>query len=162
VEGAIAELARWGPLRRSSLYLTEPQGAADQPWYVNAVVELETDLSPRELLAALQALEQAAGRPPEHPPGAPRTLDLDLLLLGELQVREPDLVVPHPRYRQRRFVLEPLAELAPELRDPADGAVIRQVLATLDDPLRVEKMVRPRCPGRTAQQAPQAPEVAQR
>ena len=90
-------------------------------------------LSARELLARLQAIERAAGR--ERPyVNAPRTLDLDLILWGEEIVEEPDLQVPHPRFRERLFVLEPLAEIAPDLRDPVTGLRVRELLARARQP----------------------------
>jgi 2-amino-4-hydroxy-6-hydroxymethyldihydropteridine diphosphokinase len=96
----------------SAVYETEPVGGpADQPPYLNLVVALETDLSPRDLLEIANRLEEAAARVRTEPNG-PRTLDVDVLLVGDLTVREPDLVVPHPRMWQRRFVLAPLADLA--------------------------------------------------
>ena len=99
----------------SPVYETEPVGGdPGQPPYLNLVVELRTDRPPRELLALAGELEEAAGR--QRPaPLAPRTLDVDVLLVGDLEVQEPDLVVPHPRMYERRFVLAPLADLAPEL-----------------------------------------------
>jgi 2-amino-4-hydroxy-6-hydroxymethyldihydropteridine diphosphokinase len=96
----------------SPVYETEPVGGpADQPPYLNLVVALDTDLSPRDLLGVANRLEEAAARVRTEPNG-PRTLDVDVLLVGDLTVREPDLVVPHPRMWQRRFVLAPLADLA--------------------------------------------------
>lgn len=107
----------------SPLYETEPVGGpAGQGPYLNLVVELDTELSPRRLLERGQALEQAAGRVRTERWG-PRPLDVDVLLVGSDSVDEPDLVVPHPRLWERRFVLAPLADLAPELV-PA-GAVER-------------------------------------
>lgn len=98
-------------LRASSLYRTAPVDSAG-PDYINAVAEIRTDLSPDELLAQLQRLEQAAGR--ERPwRNAPRTLDLDILLYDELQLDSATLTIPHPRMWQRAFVLVPLAEIAP-------------------------------------------------
>lgn len=96
----------------SPVYETEPLGGppGQQP-YLNLVVELETELSPRELLTLGQRLEEAAGRV-RHEKDGPRTLDVDVLVVGDLTVHEPDLVVPHPRMWQRRFVLAPLADLA--------------------------------------------------
>jgi 2-amino-4-hydroxy-6-hydroxymethyldihydropteridine diphosphokinase len=140
VRGALAALGSLGKLRASSLYRSEPHGDPQQPWYVNAVAELETALGPRELLARLQELERAAGRPAARPPNAPRTLDLDLLLHGDCAIDEPGLQVPHPRYRERRFVLVPLLELAPGLADPVDGAPLARILAELDDPLGISRI----------------------
>ena len=99
----------------SPVYETEPVGGpADQGPYLNLVVELDTELSPRQLLDLARRLEDAAGRQRAERWG-PRTLDVDVLLVGDLNVDEPDLVVPHPRLWERRFVLAPLADLAPEL-----------------------------------------------
>jgi len=99
----------------SPVYETSPVGGpAGQGPYLNCVVELSTDLSPRELLGVAHRLEDAAGRERKERWG-PRTLDVDVLLVDDLTVDEPDLVVPHPRMWERRFVLAPLAQLAPEL-----------------------------------------------
>ena len=98
----------------SSVYETEPVGGPDQAPFLNVVVELATDLSPRELLAVCHRLESAAGRVRTERWG-PRTLDVDIVWIDGTTVDEPDLQVPHPRMGERRFVLAPLAELAPEL-----------------------------------------------
>lgn len=98
----------------SPVYETEPVGGPGQDRYLNVVVELDTNLSPRELLALCRRLEAAAARV-RHERWGPRTLDVDVLLVGDLVVDEPDLTVPHPRMWERRFVLAPLADLAPEL-----------------------------------------------
>jgi 2-amino-4-hydroxy-6-hydroxymethyldihydropteridine diphosphokinase len=116
----------------SSLYSTEPVGFADQPRFLNAVVSLETSLTPRELLAGLLALEREFGR--DRSAGiqnGPRTLDLDILLFGDLAVSEYDLALPHPRLAERAFVLVPLSEIAPEARDPRTGASVSQYLESL-------------------------------
>ena len=116
-------------LQQSRWYDTDPVGVpADQPRYLNGVVVGETALSARELLNELLAIEQAAGRA-RPSPLAPRTLDLDLILYGNQRIQEPGLVVPHPRFRERRFVLEPLADLAPDLVDPESGQPISALLA---------------------------------
>jgi 2-amino-4-hydroxy-6-hydroxymethyldihydropteridine diphosphokinase len=116
---AIAVAALPNVVAVSPVYETEPVGGPPgQGPYLNAVVELETDLSPRELLEIARSLEDAALRVRTDRWG-PRTLDVDVLLVGDLTVEEPDLVVPHPRMGERRFVLAPLADLAPELV-PAD------------------------------------------
>ena len=101
----------------SPVYETEPVGGPPQPDYLNAVVAVETALSPRELLGVAKALEAEAGREPTAPERrwGPRPLDIDVLIVGEERVSEPDLVVPHPRIHQRAFVLAPLADVAPEL-----------------------------------------------
>jgi 2-amino-4-hydroxy-6-hydroxymethyldihydropteridine diphosphokinase len=121
----------------SGLALSDPietesdgEGLQDQPLYLNAVVVGDTALTPRALLDALLAIEQAYGR--ERPfPGAPRTLDLDLILLGELREDSPGLHLPHPRFRQRFFVLSPLAEVAPDLVDPVTGLKVWELLGEL-------------------------------
>ncbi len=116
----------------SSFRDTEPVGYVDQPRFLNGAVELETGLSARELMAALLDLERAFGRDRSaSPPQGPRTLDLDLLLYGDATIDEPGLEVPHPRLHERRFVLEPLAELDPGLVVPGQGEV-QDLLAKLD------------------------------
>jgi 2-amino-4-hydroxy-6-hydroxymethyldihydropteridine diphosphokinase len=107
----------------STLRETEPVGVGDQPRFVNGVVALETSLGAQELLERLLALEQRFGRIRIRGEHSPRTLDLDLLLYGDEVVDEPGLTVPHPRLHVRRFVLEPLVELAPELVVPGRGSV---------------------------------------
>lgn len=97
--------------------------AGDQPRYLNGVVVGETALGARALLDELLAIEREAGRT-RPAPMAPRTLDLDLILFGSERLEEPGLVVPHPRFRERLFVLEPLAEIAPDLVDPETGETI--------------------------------------
>jgi len=120
---ALAALPGTQVLRCSALYRSAPVGAAG-PDYHNAVAVVRTDLSPQDLLAALQTIEAAAGR--ERPyRNAPRTLDLDILLFGELALDTPALTVPHPRMRERAFVLRPLAEIAPERVDPAWLAAVQ-------------------------------------
>jgi len=118
-------------LKVSSFRDTDPVGYLDQPRFLNGVVELETGLTARALLGALLELERAFGRDRNAgPPMGPRTLDLDLLLYGDQTIDEPLLTVPHPRLHERRFVLEPLAELDPALEIPGQGA-IQTLLAQL-------------------------------
>ena len=107
----------------STLRETEPVGVGEQPLFLNGAALLETTLSPRELLDRLLAVEQRFGRVRVPGERGPRTLDLDLLLYGEETIDEPGLTVPHPRLHERRFVLEPLAELAPGLLVPGRGKV---------------------------------------
>ena len=119
---ALGALPRTRLLASSSLYRSAPVGVAPQPDFVNAVAKIETALSARELLEELLTAEARAGR--ERPvPGAPRTLDLDLLLYGDAVIDEPGLVVPHPRMHERAFVLMPLAEIAPDISIPRRGSV---------------------------------------
>ena len=116
----------------STLRDTDPVGYVDQPRFLNGAVEAESGLPPRALLVALLELERAFGRDRGTVPAqGPRTLDLDLLLYGEEQIDEPGLQVPHPRLHERRFVLEPLAELDPALEVPGKGS-IQTLLAKLD------------------------------
>jgi len=107
----------------STLRETEPVGVGEQPRFLNGVTELETTLTARELLERLLAVEQRFGRVRILGEHGPRTLDLDLLLYGDEVIEEPGLTVPHPRLHERRFVLEPLAELAPGLLVPRRGDV---------------------------------------
>jgi 2-amino-4-hydroxy-6-hydroxymethyldihydropteridine diphosphokinase len=112
-----------GARRLSPIVETEPWGYEEQPRFLNAVAELETDLAPRALLERLLDVERSLGRERTGPRWGPRTIDLDLLLYGEKRIAEPDLEVPHPRMHERAFVLEPLAALAPELEIPGRGTV---------------------------------------
>jgi 2-amino-4-hydroxy-6-hydroxymethyldihydropteridine diphosphokinase len=114
-------------LRASSVYETEPRELADQPWFLNQVAEVETSLFPRQLLTRLKRMEIALGRRPSVPKG-PRAIDIDILFYGDAVVSTTDLTIPHPGIAERRFVLEPLAELAPDLRHPQTGKTIREML----------------------------------
>jgi 2-amino-4-hydroxy-6-hydroxymethyldihydropteridine diphosphokinase len=115
----------------SAMRETDPVGYLDQPRFLNAVARVETDLGPRELLDRLLAVERSLGRTRDGPRFGPRKIDLDLLLYGDEVVAEPGLVVPHPRLHERRFVLEPLAELDPALVVPGHGS-LQDILAALD------------------------------
>jgi 2-amino-4-hydroxy-6-hydroxymethyldihydropteridine diphosphokinase len=115
-------------LRASAIYETEPRDFPDQAWFLNQVVEIETNLFPKQLLARVQKIELALGRLPTRPKG-PRTIDIDILLYGDTILSNPGLEIPHPRLADRRFVLEPLAELAPDLRHPRTNATVREMLA---------------------------------
>jgi 2-amino-4-hydroxy-6-hydroxymethyldihydropteridine diphosphokinase len=124
----------------SPVYETEPVGPGPQGPYLNAVVHLRTTLPPRALLARLLAIEagRARTRGPER--GAARTLDLDLLLYGDLVQDEPDLVLPHPRLAERPFVLEPLRDLAPRLVHPVAGVSIERLARRARDPRAVRRL----------------------
>lgn len=114
-------------LRASSRYETAPQDVTSQPWFLNMVVEAETRFFPRQLLNILLRIERDMGRVRRLAKG-PRIIDLDLLLYGSAIVNAPELTVPHPSLPERRFVLEPLAELAPALRHPILRRTVRELL----------------------------------
>jgi 2-amino-4-hydroxy-6-hydroxymethyldihydropteridine diphosphokinase len=118
--------------RRSSLYSTAPVGFAAQPRFVNAVVALETELEPRELLDSLLTIEKEFGR--DRAAGVvngPRMLDLDILLFAELEISEPGLEIPHPRLAERAFVLVPLCEIAAEVDVPGCGKTVEELIDSL-------------------------------
>ncbi|MFZ0806419.1 MAG: 2-amino-4-hydroxy-6-hydroxymethyldihydropteridine diphosphokinase [Candidatus Sulfotelmatobacter sp.] len=114
----------------SCFYETEPVELTEQPWFLNCAVALETLLTPPELMKTLLAIEQAMGRRRTKEKG-PRTIDIDILLYGNEIVDSPELQIPHPAMNERRFVLEPLAEIAPEARHPALKKSARELLAEL-------------------------------
>ena len=128
IRAAVADLP--GVVAVSTLRETDPVGITDQPRFLNGVAALETELAPRELLDALLAVERRLGRERGKRWG-PRTIDLDLLLYGDEVIGEDGLTIPHPRLHERRFVLEPLADLAPLLVVPGHGRV-KDLLAKLD------------------------------
>jgi 2-amino-4-hydroxy-6-hydroxymethyldihydropteridine diphosphokinase len=113
--------------RVSSVYETEPQGRRNQRWFLNLVVEARTDLFPRQLLGRIARIEQQLGRRRMLANG-PRTIDIDILFFGGLVVERPELTIPHPRLAERRFVLAPMVELSPELRDPVTRRTMRELL----------------------------------
>ena len=125
---AVAKLSEFvDDLRVSSIYETEPVGVGDQPRFLNAAVAGYTAESPQQVLRRLLDIERERWR--ERPyPGAPRTLDLDLIFYADQIIDEPGLRVPHPRFRERRFVLEPLAEVAGEWVDPETGKSVEEIL----------------------------------
>lgn len=117
---------------RSSIYETEPQGVKDQPWFLNMVIECETRYFPLQLLTILLRLERELGRVREKSRRyQPRLIDIDLLLFGDVIMDTPRLTVPHPRMLERRFVLEPLAEIAPALKHPQTKQSLVKILAQL-------------------------------
>jgi 2-amino-4-hydroxy-6-hydroxymethyldihydropteridine diphosphokinase len=113
--------------RKSGLYETEPMGLREQPWFLNQVAEFETELLPLQLLRRTGKIEKKLGRKRTVIDG-PRTIDIDILLFGVYVLNTEDLTVPHPRYRERRFVLEPLAELNAALKDPETGQTVAEML----------------------------------
>ena len=119
-------------LARSRVRTTAPVGRPPQPDFRNACLLVRTRLGPRELLRLLHAVESSLGRERGGARWGPRTVDLDLVLHGELRLGEDDIVVPHPRMHERRFVLEPAADVAPGMRDPRDGRTVAQLLAALE------------------------------
>ena len=118
--------------RQSSVYETEPQDVAGQPWFLNIAVECETELFPLQLLKALQRVEREVGRVRERAVRrGPRVIDIDVLLFGHAVMNTPQLTIPHARMTERRFVLEPLLEIAPEIRHPVTKQAFRKYLGTL-------------------------------
>ncbi len=119
-------------VRESSVYETAPREMLDQPYFLNQVIEVETDAMPRALLSKLKKIERAMGRRKIIAKG-PRVIDLDIVLFGNFVIDLEGLQIPHPRMNDRRFVLEPLAELAPDLRHPITKKTIREMLAQVSD-----------------------------
>lgn len=118
--------------RQSSLYETEPVELREQPWFLNCVVEAETELMPRQLMNALLEIERDMGRTRRTPKG-PRLIDMDILFFGASVIRTAELEIPHPRMAERRFVLVPFAEIAPEARHPTLQKSVAQLLAETPD-----------------------------
>jgi len=130
---AVRRLGELGEVRKvSSFYETEPVEFTAQPWFLNCVVELETAKSAEELLAGLLAIERMMGRIRMQPKG-PRTIDIDLLLCGDQRLDTPGVTVPHPAMHERRFVLAPLAEIAPDALHPVFMRSARDLLAALPE-----------------------------
>ena len=119
-------------LKVSSLYETEPVGYSDQGWFLNLCVQVETSLFPKQLLQRTQRIEREMGRRRTIKNG-PRIIDIDILLFGSAIVETVELRIPHPRYRERRFVLAPLAELQPHLHDPESGETVLHLLGNVQD-----------------------------
>lgn len=133
--------AALGPLvRKSALYKSEPWGQSGQPWFLNQLAEFETRLLPLDCLRACQAIEDRHGRVRGADRNAARTLDIDLLYYDVLVLDTAELVLPHPRIAQRRFILLPLAEAWPELIHPPHGPSAAELLERCADPLQVEPL----------------------
>lgn len=111
----------------SRIYETEPREDLNQPWFLNQVVQIQTSLFPRQLLRRLKKIERQMGRVVTRPKG-PRKIDLDLLFYDRAVIQTAEIEIPHPKLSERRFVLEPLAELAPELRHPVSRKTVREML----------------------------------
>jgi 2-amino-4-hydroxy-6-hydroxymethyldihydropteridine diphosphokinase len=131
LRAAIQRLGEAGSVQtKSGFYETEPMELRDQPWFLNCVVALETSLTPVELLKKVLAIEEEMGRVRTRDKG-PRLIDIDILMFGDKVVEERGLKIPHPAMHQRRFVLEPLAEIAPEALHPQLRKTARELLAAL-------------------------------
>jgi 2-amino-4-hydroxy-6-hydroxymethyldihydropteridine diphosphokinase len=129
-------------VRSSSLYHTQPVGKSDQPWFINQVIEIATALRPQGLLRLLKSIERKLGRRPS-PVNGPRLIDLDILLAGDLVMKGKTLIIPHPRLRQRNFVLVPLEEIAPDAVHPVVKKTVLDLCRSSEDPAVVRRL-RPR------------------
>ena len=135
----IAEQKLGRIVRMSSLYLTESWGKIEQPDFINQVVVVKSDLKPREVLEEILSIEEQLGRQRIEKWGS-RTIDIDILFYDDVCINEPDLVIPHPYLHQRKFTLEPLMELEPELKHPVFNKSIAELYNNLTDNLKVQRL----------------------
>ena len=143
LQDALAKLAAVGRVvATSSFYETEPVEFTQQPWFLNCAIALETNKTPEQLMAAILRIEEEMGRRRVQKKG-PRSIDIDILLFGDTIINHPELTIPHPAIQQRRFVLEPLAEIAPELLHPVLKKTIGELLDSLP-PGQVVKRLKPK------------------
>jgi 2-amino-4-hydroxy-6-hydroxymethyldihydropteridine diphosphokinase len=135
LQAGVVGLSRRGVriIRSASLYSTEPHNMPSQPWFLNTVIQANTILSPEQLLGNCLAVEEENFRKRTGKPES-RTLDIDIIFYGDQILKTSDLTIPHPEFRNRRFVLEPLAEIAPDFVDPVSGKSIRHLLENVNDP----------------------------
>jgi 2-amino-4-hydroxy-6-hydroxymethyldihydropteridine diphosphokinase len=140
LEAAIARLSSLGKVvAGSSFYETEPVGFAAQPWFLNCAVKLDTEKTPKQLLTGILDLEQEMGRRRVQKNG-PRTIDIDILLCGDSIIKTKGLIIPHPAMHERRFVLEPMAEIAPDVLHPVFKRSIRELRDALPEGQVVRKI----------------------
>jgi 2-amino-4-hydroxy-6-hydroxymethyldihydropteridine diphosphokinase len=140
---ALEGLGRLGTVEAvSAFYETEPVGLTSQPWFLNCAAKLDTEKMPRQLISGILNLEQAMGRQRKQKNG-PRIIDIDILLFGTSVVDTPSLTVPHPRLHERRFVLEPLTEIAPDVRHPVFKRTIRELRDALPAGQAVRRLAEP-------------------
>jgi 2-amino-4-hydroxy-6-hydroxymethyldihydropteridine diphosphokinase len=140
LQSAITQLATLGKVEAvSSFYETEPVELTAQPWFLNCAVKLDTEKMPRQLIAGILGIERGMGRQRKQKNG-PRIIDIDILLFGSSIIELPSLTVPHPKMHERRFVLEPLAEIAPEARHPVLKRTVRELRDALPAGPAVRKL----------------------